>query len=139
MNAEAYEWIGMVHPEDVKPEVTFITPLAYYNDGNWKALSQDARHRWFPNSGKAAIPAKDFPDAHAGKLWFFRVERNAQLVSFGIHVYAYYLVSGELKPVPLAQIIDWTSRANHSYELIDLLHEGIEARDCFCHRLYLYC
>ena len=139
MNAEEYDWIGIVHPEDVKPEVTFITPLAYYNSGDWKVISQDACRQWFPNSGKAAIHDKDFPDAHAGKLWLFRTERNAQLVSFGVHVYASYLVLVELKPIPLAQIIDWTSRVNHSYELIDLLNEGIEATDCFCPRLYIYC
>ena len=138
MNVEEHEWIGIIHPEDVKPEVTFITPLAYYDDGDWKTLSRDARHQWFPNSGKAAIPRKDFPDDRARKLWLFRAERNAQLVPFSIYVHASYMVSGELKPIPFAQIIDWTRRADHSYELIDLLEEGIDAGDCFSHRLYLY-
>lgn len=139
MKAEEYEWIGIIHPEDVKSEVIFITPLAYYGDGDWKPISLDARHQWFPNSGKAAIRTKEFPGAYTGKLWLFRTERNAQLIPFSIHAYAYYLVSSELESIPLAQIIDWTSRANHFYELIDLLEEGIEAKNCFCQRIYIYC
>jgi len=139
MNAEDYEWIGIINPEDVKPGVTFVTPLAYYVEGAWKSIVLDARRQWFPNNGKAAIFAKDFPSAKIGRLWLFHPERNAQLIAPTMHGYSYYLVSSELEPAPLAQVINWTARANHSYELPDLLEQGIAAKDCFCQRVYIYC
>jgi len=138
MNAEDYEWIGIVNPEDVKAEATFITPLAYFVEGTWKPIVLDARRQWFPNSGKAAIFQRDFPNTEIGRLRLFHPARNTELIPPSAHGYSYYLVSGDLEPAPLAQIIDWTPRANHSYELIDLLNKGIAAKDCFCQRVYIY-
>ncbi len=125
INAEDYDWIGIVNPEDVKFGVTFVTPLAYYSEGAWKPIAVDARHQCFPNNGKAAIFEKGFPISNVSRLWQFHPERNEQLPTPSMYGYSCYVVSGGLKPAPLAQIIEWTARANHPFELPDLLEQGI--------------
>src|SRR6266852_4027797 len=112
MNAEDYEWIGIIYPEDVKATVTFITPLAYYTEGMWKSLALDARRQWFPSNGKAAFFGKDFSGVNIGRLWLFRPEQNTQLTA-AMPGYSRYLVSHELEAAPLAQVLDWTARANN--------------------------
>ncbi len=139
MNAEDYEWIGIIYPGDVKTTVTFITPLAYYAEGMWKSLALDARRQWFPNNGKAAIFEKDFPRARVGRLWLFHPERNILLDDPYAHGYSHYLVSSKLEPAPLAQIINWTARVNNSFDLPDLLDQGIDAQICYCQRIYICC
>ncbi len=139
INAEDYEWIGIVNPEDVRPGAIFVTPLAFYAEGAWKPIALDARRQCFPNNGKAAISASNFPSNRIGQLWQFHLERNVELTVPRIHGYSYYLVCGELEPAPLAQIIDWTARVSHSFEVSDILEQGIAAKDCFCQRVYIYC
>jgi len=137
MNAKDYEWIGIIYPGDVKTTVTFITPLAYYAEGMWKSLALDARRQWFPNNGKAAIFEKDFPRARVGRLWLFHPERNTLLDDPYAYGYSHYLVSSKLEPAPLAQIINWTARVNNSFDLPDLLDQGIDAQICYCQRIYI--
>jgi len=139
MNAEDYEWIGIIYPEDVKTNVTFITPLAYYTEGMWKSLALDARRQWFPNNGKTAIFEKDFPRARVGQLWLFHPERNTLLDDPYAHGYSHYLVSGNLGLAPLAQILDWTARVNNLFDIPDLLDQGIDAKICYCQRVYINC
>ena len=94
----------------------------------WESIVLDARRQWFPNNGKAAIFEKDFPSAKVGRLWLFHPERNTLLQDSYAHGYSYYLVSGNLEPVPLVQVINWTSRVNSSVDLPGLLEQGIDQR-----------
>lgn len=137
MNVEEHEWVGIIQPEDVQPGATYITPLAFFAEGEWKPLALTARRQWFPNKGKAIVSTGDVPP-DIGRLMLFHPERNMQLAhsSYG---YTYYTVAGALERAPLAQIIDWTAKAKESYELIDLLEKGIAEKDCFCQRIYIYC
>jgi hypothetical protein len=140
MNAEDYEWVGIIYQNDVRSGVTFITPLAFYNnEGMWESIAFDARHQWFPNNGKVAIFEKDFPRARVGRLWLFHPEQNTLLTDPYAHGHSHYLVSGNLEPVPLAQIINWTARVNNSFDLPDLLDQGIDAQICYCQRIYICC
>ncbi len=139
MNADEYEWIGIIYPEDVKTNVTFINPLAYYTEGMWKSLALDARRQWFPNNGKTAIFEKDFPRARVGRLWLFHPEQNTLLTDSYPYGYSYYLISGNLEPAPLAQILDWKARVNNSFDMPDLLDQGIDAHNCYCQRVYINC
>src|SRR5258708_10665836 len=140
MNAEDYEWVGIIYQNDVRSGVTFITPLAFYNnEGMWEAIAFDARHQWFPNNGKAALFEKDFLRARVGRLWIFHPEQNTLLTDPYAHGHSHYLVSGNLEPVPLAQIINWTARVNNSFDLPDLLDQGIDAQICYCQRIYICC
>src|SRR5260370_2804263 len=140
MNAEDYEWVGIIYQNDVRSGVTFITPLAFYNnEGMWEAIAFDARHQWFPTNGKAAIFEKDFPRARVGRLWLFHPEQNTLLTDPYAHGHSHYLVPGNLEPVPLAQIINWTARVNNSFDLPDLLDQGIDAQICYCQRIYICC
>ncbi len=138
MNAEDYEWIGIIYPEDVKTNVTFITPLAYHTEGMWKSLAFDARRQRFPNNGKAAIFEKDFPRAKVGQLWLFHPERNTLFTDSYAYGYSYYLVSGNLEPASFAQVLDWAARVNNSFDMPDLLDQGIDAHNCYCQRVYIY-
>ena len=138
MNVEEHDWIGIIQPEDVKPEASFITPLAFFAEGGWKPLALTARRQWFPNKGKAILSTRDIP-LEIGRLVLFHPERNTQLTTDSSYGYTYYTVAGALKAAPVAQIIDWTAKAQESYELIDLLEEGIEGKDCYCQRIYISC
>src|ERR1700730_7007192 len=106
MNPEDYTWAGIGYPEDVQTEVAFVTPLAYYVEGLWKSLSLNARRQWFLNNGKAAVFQRDFPSSKICRLCQFRPTRNTELIPPNGRGYSYYLVSGDLEPAPLAQIID---------------------------------
>lgn len=140
MNAEDYEWVGTIYQGDVRPGVTLITPLAFYNhEGMWESIALDARRQWFPNNGKAAIFEKDFPRAKVGRLWLFHPERNTLLTDSYAPGYSYYLVSDNLEPAPFAQILDWTARVNNPFDMPDLLDQGIEAQNCYCQRIYIRC
>ena len=140
MNVEEYEWIGIINQDDVKSGVTLMTPLAFYNnEGIWESVAFDARQQWFPNNGKVAIFEKDFSRTKVGRLWLFHPEQNTQLTDSYVHKYSQYLVSGNLEPAPLAQIINWTSRVNNSFDFPDLLDQGIDAQICYCQRVYICC
>jgi hypothetical protein len=142
MNAEEYEWIGVISPDDVKVGVTFITPLAFYNqEGIWEDIPPDARRQWFPNNGKAVIFEKNFPLTKTNQLRLFRPERNRQITDAYSNTYGYscYLVSSNLQSPQLAQIFDWTARANNSFDMSDVLDQGIPVEDCYCQRVYIYC
>src|SRR5713101_5610775 len=140
MNVEEHEWIGTIYKDDIRSGVTFITPLAFYkNEGMWESIAFDARRRWFPNNGKAAIFEKDFPRARVGQLWLFHPERNTLLDDTYAHGYSYYLVSGNLEPAPFAQILDWRAGVNNPFDMPDLLDQGIDAQICYCQRVYIYC
>lgn len=128
MDVEEYSWLGIVRPEDEKLTVAFITPLAYLH-GKWKVIRWTACHELFPTRGKVALFAKDFPDSLAKQIWMFRPEKNMKN--------NYYFVHEKVEPAPLAQVTDWTSRANHPYQLINLLEKGIAAEDCFCQWIYI--
>ncbi len=76
MNAEDYEWIGIIYPGDVKTSVTLVTPLAYFVEGGWELLALDARRQWFPSNGKVALFGKDFSGVNMSRYWLFRPEQN---------------------------------------------------------------
>lgn len=140
MNVEEHEWIGTIYKDDIRSGVTFITPLAFYNnEGMWESIAFDARRQWFPNNGKATIFEKDFPRARVGQLWLFHPVQNTLLAEPYASGYSHYLVSGNLEPVPLAQVINWTSRVNNSVDFPGLLEQGIDAQDCYCQRIYIFC
>ncbi len=142
MNAEDYEWFGLISPEDVKDNVTFLTPLAFYKqEGFWESIPSSARRQWFPNNGKAVIFDKNFPFAKTNKLWLFRPERNREIADAYSNAYGYsfYLVSSNLQTPQLAQIFDWTARVASSFEIPDLLDQGIPMQDCYCQRIYISC
>ena len=45
INAEDYEWIGIVNPEDVRPGASFVTPLAfYYYSCNYGRIEGEAKN-----------------------------------------------------------------------------------------------
>ncbi len=137
MNTEDYEWIGIVKPEDVKPGVVYVTPLAFYGEGSWESVTSDALRQLFPNNGKAAIFVKDFPGNKVGWLWLFQPERNTRIKDPGALRYSHYLIARELELVPLAQIFNWTTRASSTAELPNLLAGGIAAKNCFCQHIYI--
>ena len=142
MNAEDYEWFGVIYPEDVKANVTFITPLAFYNpEGIWESIAFDARRQWFPSNGKAVIFDKNFPLAKTNQLLLFRPERNRQIEDAYPNAYGYshYLVSSNLQSPQLAQIFDWTARVTHTFDAPDLLDQGIPVQECYCQRIYIAC
>ena len=143
---EDYEWIGIVYPHDVHEAVTFITPLAYYNlyDG-WRIVAEDERSKYFPNNGKVARFPGDFPERKVNRLFRFRPERNQRLSSPGIisaadPKYSRYLTHSDLFQLsePLAQVFNWTSRTNDFFSIVDLLSQGIPARDCLSHTIFLH-
>lgn len=136
-NTEDYEWLGIVYPDDVKPKVAFITPLAFYDDDMWNPIQQKDTFYYFPNNGKAAVFAKDFSTSKIGRLCYFRPERNPLLSSPEVTRYSHYIVNGELEFEPLSQILNWTPRAKESLELPDLLEEGVKIIDCFSQRIYI--
>jgi hypothetical protein len=138
MNVEEYEWIGIVYPEDVKATVTLVTPLAYFSEGEWKPLARDARRQWFPSNGKAARFTEDFSGTSNSRLCLFRPQLNTQL-SASLPGNSRYFIAHELKPAPLAQVLDWTARVKNTLDIPDLLAQGIDAQDCFCQRVYIYC
>src|SRR5579859_3307876 len=142
MNAEEYEWIGVISPDDVKAGLAFITPLAFYNqEGILEGLPPDARRQWFPNNGKAVIFEKNFPLTKTNQLRLFRPERNRQITDAysNTYGYSYYLISSNLQSPQLAQIVDWTARANNAFDMPDLLDQGIPVEECYCQRIYICC
>src|SRR5258706_5638088 len=133
MDVEKYYWIGYVRPEDARPTVAFITPLAYFNE-QWQVIGQNTRRELFPNNGKVTI-FKDFPGTLTEQIWMFHPEKNVRAEDLPKN--SHYMVEDVIEPEKFAQIIDWKSRANHSYKLVDLLEEGIPAKDCFCKNVYI--
>jgi hypothetical protein len=142
MNAEEYDWLGIIFPEDVKSNVTFITPMAFYNqEGTWEVISPDARRQWFPSNGKAVIFDKNFPVARTNRLLLFRPERNMQITDAYSNSYGYsnFLVSSNLQPPRLAQLFDWTAKITNTFDVPDLLDQGLSVRECLCQRIYIQC
>lgn len=142
MNAEEYEWIGVISPDDVKAGLAFITPLAFYNqEGILEGIPPDARRQWFPNNGKAVIFEKNFPLTKTNQIRLFCPERNRQITDAysNTYGYSYYLVSSNLQSPQLAQIFDWTARAINSFDMPDVLDQGIAVEDCYCQRVYICC
>ncbi len=140
IRTEDYKWLGIIYPEDVRPNVAFITPLAFFNDDDvWYPFPKDILSKYFPNNGKAAVFVRDFPASKISRLCYFWPERNTQLNNPEKPRYSHYLVSNELELelASCAQMLDWTSRAKESLELPNLLQEGIEAVSCFTQSLYI--
>jgi len=132
-----YEWLGLVHPEDVRQEVALITPLAFYADNQWRPVSYHTTQHYFPNNGKVAIFARDFPVSKTGRLCFFWPEQNTHIKDAKVPNYSHYLVKNELKLASFAQILDWTSRATDPLELPTILEMGIGSARCFTQRIYI--
>src|SRR6266568_560479 len=143
---EDYEWVGIVYSQDVKPNVTLITPLAFYDQNeSWQTITENERSQGFPNNGKVARFTSGFPKQKVNQLYWFRPERNPQsLLSENITVtdsrYSRYLTYSETTPLfePLAQIFDWSSRASHLFAVPDLLEQGIPAGNCLSHTIFIH-
>jgi len=142
MNAEDYEWFGLISPEDVKDSVTFITPLAFFSqDGMWESIPASTRRQLYPDNGKAVIFDQHFPLARTNQLLQFRPERNWQITDAypNTYGYSYYLVSSNLQAPQLAQIFDWTAKVTSTFDIPELLDQGIPIQDCYCQRIYISC
>ncbi len=66
---EDYEWVGIVYSQDVKPNVTLITPLAFYDQNeSWQTITENERSQGFPNNGKVARFTSGFPKQKVNQL-----------------------------------------------------------------------
>lgn len=139
MNVEDYEWIGIIAPGDVRSNVAFLTPLAYFSDGEWKSLALDARRQWFPGNGKVVSFGSDFSGIRMNRLWLFRPELNMQLTDPLPPGYSRYLVNHELEPAPVTQVLDWTARVTDPFDVPELLNQGIDEQECYCQRVFISC
>ncbi|HVB74902.1 MAG TPA: hypothetical protein VNE38_15225 [Ktedonobacteraceae bacterium] len=137
MNTEVYEWLGIIYPVDVKANVAFITPLAYFDKIVWRAIKPDIRRQYFPHNGKATLFAKDDTDSKIGRFCTFFPERNSHPNVPEDSRYSLYMVHDELQLSSLAQIIDLTNKASNSFEIPDLLDRGFEPAQCFTQHIYI--
>jgi hypothetical protein len=141
MWVEEYEWVGIVYPQDVHETVAFITPLAFYDrDDGWQTITERRRPEYFPNNGKVTRFTEDFPGQKVNRLYWFRPERNQRSTfSKDTATYSRYLTYSDSNVIsePLAQVFDWSSRAEDLFTVPDLLSQGIPARDCLSTTIYL--
>src|SRR5258708_1946981 len=142
---EDCEWVGIVYPQDVKQNVTLITPLAFCDqDEIWQAISEDERSRDFPNNGKVTYFTSTFPQQKVNRLYWFQPELNLRRSSSERILdtdsnYSRYLTynGSTLASEPLAQVFNWNSRAIDLFAIPDLLYQGIPAEDCLSHTIFI--
>ena len=140
VRVEEYQWVGVVYPNDIRSDNSaLITPLAYFDDIHnvWHALQASKPNRYFPNNGKVYVLAKDYFPAQIGQLGCFQVWLNPRAVEDDNRWHSRYMTNGELEDAPLVQVFDWTTRAEHLFELPDVLDQGIDTNDCFSQSMYI--
>lgn len=140
---EDYSWVGIVYPQDVRENVVFVTPLAYYDqDNGWQVITEAERNDYFPNNGKVTYFTRDFPSQGANRLYQIQPETNQRPFErenaltysrYLTHRYSEHFHAAE----PLAQVLDWTNRSPNLFGLVDVLAQGLPLDDCLSPTIFI--
>lgn len=138
---EDYSWAGIVYPQDVRGNVVFITPLAYYYEG-WQVITEAERNDYFPDNGKVTYFTRDFPSQGTNRLYYIQPETNQRPFErenaltysrYLTHSYSEHFHAAE----QLAQVLDWTSRSPNLFGLVDVLAQGFPLGDCLSQTIFI--
>ncbi|RAQ97693.1 hypothetical protein [Thermogemmatispora tikiterensis] len=138
IDVESYQWIGIIHQDNLKENVAFLTPLAFFDDESrtWEPLTWQAHKSCFPNAGKVAWP-RGPSEWRSELLYSFRVEPAQGREEFkDSPTYSYYRIAGSPWPSPegLAQVLDWSTTPRE--RLVARLSESF-TRPCYTKTIYI--
>ncbi len=132
----AYEWLGIIYPQDRRNSASLITPLAY-DDAGWCVLTEDERKAYFPNNGKVVYHhPNDNPALELNQLYQFKI-RYSYTFDEENRSSSYYSSDTTTFPKHLAPLFDWSSRASHIFDLVACLQQGVPAKDYLFRTIYI--